>query len=665
MEWSWKKLFPAVLPLPVVLNPDAAPLPRWDPQEKSLVDDSTSLVGYHVPFKEALAQFLSIDSVYDAVMENFDRNRIPQTGDRRFSDVWESDFVQQNHLFIEKSGAVLGFQLYHDDIEPANPLGSKKGKHKQSVFYWTLMNLPPHFRSTLRSIQIVAIANSSYLREHGPDLLLKPFIDSVREFQNGVELNIRGKLKTWHGILVNVVGDMPASCFLGGFKEGVGRAFRPCRICYIKRDQVDSCHEESDCPLRNKGSYSVQVASIMDNSNSSQTQKDLSKEHGIVRDCCLSLIDYFDPTVQFPHDLMHVFYEGILNLECRLLLKKLVEDDVIEIDEVNRKLKTLKSSRQLTTPPPLITKQILDGSSLSYSSSEMQSLIVLLPLILSEYCSCENNRYYANFILLVRITASLQCYSFSEDDLNDLTFLIKVHNSSFVILYPSLSDWPSITPKLHALLHLVRQIRLFGAPRYSWAFSYEAKNAPLKRVMRNICNFLNVSYSLILSYQRLAALNREINEKTDFFGNENFDCKISRVISRGENLASRSWFNCISESQLICNLKSSSVVNIIESCKISGRICQKGAVFVKQLPSENSLTIFWRISDMFVFENQNFLVLETLSTTSFEQDKFSFHTSSTKKTSLKLFTSLDYNVPLHSFELHDGIFVVPNYYHLF
>lgn len=309
MEWSWKKLFPVVLPLPVVLNPDATPLPRWDPEEKQLVDDAMSYVGYHVPFKEALKQFLSIDSVYDAVMENFNQNRFPLSSHRRFSDVWDSDFVQQNQLFIEKSGAVLGFQLYHDDIEPANPLGSKKGKHKQSVFYWILLNLPPRFRSNLRSIQIVAIANSSYLRTNGPDRLLKPFIDFVREFQNGIDLCVRGETKTWHGILVNVVGDMPASCFLGGFKEGVGRAFSPCRICYIKRDQLDSCHEESICPLRSKDAYSVEVASIMDESNSSQVQKDLSKEHSIVRNCCLSAIDYFDPTVQFPHDLMHVFYE--------------------------------------------------------------------------------------------------------------------------------------------------------------------------------------------------------------------------------------------------------------------------------------------------------------------------------------------------------------------
>ncbi len=664
MEWSWGKLFPAVLPLPVVLNPNESAVPRWDPLKNSLVDDTTPATGFYVPFKEALVQFLSIDDVYNAVLESFSRNSAPRPEEnRRYSDIWDGDFVRQNKTFIENNGAVLGIQLYHDDVEPANPLGSKKGKHKQAVFYWTLMNLPPQCRSTLRSIQVVAIAKSSYLREHGPDFLLKPFLDSMREFQTGVSLKIRGEVKTWHAILINVVGDMLASSFLGGFKEGVGRAFRPCRICYIQRNKLDSCHHEASCSLRDKNSHAAQVASIMDESNSPQTKKDLSKQHGIVRDCCLNVLEDFDPIKQFPHDLMHVLYEGVLNLECRFVLRKLIIDGLVDIAAVNRELSSLKSCREFTTPPPLILKQILDGSALSYSSSEMQSLCILLPLILGKYCSCLNNPYYANFILLLRITASLQCYSFNEDELEHMAYLIKLHNSSFVILYPSLSDWPSITPKLHALLHLIRQIILFGALRYSWAFSYEAKNAPFKRIMRSICNFKNVSYTLILSYQRLTALYRESNGQNNFFGIDRSDVKIIRL-TRTELATTRAWFNKISADLLIQNINASSRISIIDSCKVSGRLCKKGAAFVKILPNEQSLPVFWRIDDMFVFENQNFVVLETLFTSEFDLDKFSFLVTPANTFTVMLFSSLIYSIPLHSFELNNGIHIVPNYYHL-
>jgi len=669
MEWSWKKLFPTVFPVPVALNPNAQGIPRWDPQEDEIVDEPAFAYGYYVPFKESVAQFLSIDSVYNAIMENFAKNSYPIPTDRSFSDVWECDFVQNNPIFVENQGQVLGFQIYYDDVEPANPLGSKKGCHKQAVFYWTLLNLPPQFRSALRSIQIIAIVKTSYLREHGPRALLKPFLDTMVEFQTGVELNIRGELKTFRGILINVVGDMLGSSFLGGFKEGVGRAFRPCRICYIKRDELDITHHQSNCTLRDKDSYANHLSEIMDVSINIQTKKELSKEHGIVRDCCLSMLPYFDPTKQFPHDLMHVLYEGILNLECRLLLQKLLEEGIIDIDVINQKIKSFKSFREFTTPPPLIKKQILDETPLSYSSSEMQALITILPLILAEYCSCENDPHYANFVLLIQIAASLQCYSFGESDLDLLAYLIHLHNSAFVLLYPATLNNPSITPKLHALIHLVYQIRLFGAPRFAWAFSYESKNAHLKRVMRNISNFKNVSFSVAQSFQRLAALLVESNRDSNYFGNFS-DLKIVKLLPGIQAIGSRPWFSNIPMNPPIRDCSATTGVKIIESCTISGRLCKTGTVFCKHLPSKDalhsshSLPSFWRIADMFIYEDNNILVLENLSTSHFDLDRFSFLATPTHTFCALLCSSLVYNAPLHSFVNCESVYIVPNYYHL-
>ena len=34
-----------------------------------------------------------------------------------------------------------------------------------------------------------------------------------------------------YGGVICVVGDIPASNFIGGFKEGVGFSFRKCRMC--------------------------------------------------------------------------------------------------------------------------------------------------------------------------------------------------------------------------------------------------------------------------------------------------------------------------------------------------------------------------------------------------------------------------------------------------
>lgn len=36
-----------------------------------------------------------------------------------------------------------------------------------------------------------------------------------------------------HGAVLCMIGDTPASNFIGGFKEGVGFALRKCRMCMV------------------------------------------------------------------------------------------------------------------------------------------------------------------------------------------------------------------------------------------------------------------------------------------------------------------------------------------------------------------------------------------------------------------------------------------------
>ena len=158
LESLWRKFFPTIMPQSVILNP-TEPSYDWvsDPQLEFVLDEVFE-TGYIVPFLNSLHQFLSIKEVYDSVMSNFST----QTTDPAdcYADVWDGSFVKSLPLFIQYHGNILGIQLYMDEVELSNPLGSKKGKHKVSVFYWTLMNLPPKFRSSLRSIQLLGVLSS-------------------------------------------------------------------------------------------------------------------------------------------------------------------------------------------------------------------------------------------------------------------------------------------------------------------------------------------------------------------------------------------------------------------------------------------------------------------------------------------------------------------------
>ena len=49
-----------------------------------------------------------------------------------------------------------------------------------------------------------------------------------------------GTSKHYKGCLVSFLGDTPASALAGGFKEGVGGAYRCCRTCMIASTELSS-----------------------------------------------------------------------------------------------------------------------------------------------------------------------------------------------------------------------------------------------------------------------------------------------------------------------------------------------------------------------------------------------------------------------------------------
>ena len=55
-----------------------------------------------------------------------------------------------------------------------------------AVFYWMLLNIHPAYRSTLHSIQLLAVVKSSLLKEYGIDAVMKPAILDLKKLTNDV-----------------------------------------------------------------------------------------------------------------------------------------------------------------------------------------------------------------------------------------------------------------------------------------------------------------------------------------------------------------------------------------------------------------------------------------------------------------------------------------------
>lgn len=155
----------------------------------------------------------------------------PKKSDFQFADIRDGTHFQ--NPFLRDHADALLFCLYHDDFEIVNPIGSHRKKHKLSVFYWTLLNIGPENRFKLQATQLLAIGKSKDLRKFGISNLLQDFVDSLNVLHEGKHFLIGEERKKYYGMLYCALGDTPAAQLLGGFKEGVGMAEKPCRYMTI------------------------------------------------------------------------------------------------------------------------------------------------------------------------------------------------------------------------------------------------------------------------------------------------------------------------------------------------------------------------------------------------------------------------------------------------
>ncbi|XP_028310661.1 uncharacterized protein LOC114468147 [Gouania willdenowi] len=135
----------------------------------------------------------------------------------------------RNHTFFSRQEYALQIQLYYDDFETANPLGSKKGVHKLGCIYFILRNLPPKLNSVLMNIHLVALFHSEDLKKYGFDPILKPLVDDLKVLETeGVLLPFSAS--PVKGSIFLVTGDNLALHGLFGFKTSIHNTAVPFNI---------------------------------------------------------------------------------------------------------------------------------------------------------------------------------------------------------------------------------------------------------------------------------------------------------------------------------------------------------------------------------------------------------------------------------------------------
>ena len=268
--------------------------------------------GYYVPFLSQLTVLLSMPEVHKSV-----HYPVSDSGDLMtdFTDgsVVQSD--QQTDICVPH----LRFSLYSDELEIANPIGTHRKTHKVTVFYWTLLNIQPEYRQKMHVIQLAALAQSRHLKKHGCTALLQDLCSGFIALKQGVEILVGryGKL-CYTGSLTFVLADTLAAQFMGGFKESVGPANRPCRTCEINKSNLREVLYSDKCELRNEGEHRDRIQFLQ--TANKRARKYWSRQWGVNDNSILSSIPDFPLTSALLHDPMHIILEGVARYELIIII---------------------------------------------------------------------------------------------------------------------------------------------------------------------------------------------------------------------------------------------------------------------------------------------------------------------------------------------------------
>lgn len=402
-----------------------------------------------------------------------------------------------NHPIFSTDPFALQVIAYFDELEVCNPLGTHTKVHKLGIILFTLGNIPPKFRSTLRAINLVACAVHPIIVEHGIDSILEPFIKDLNVLASqGITVSLKGNTRTFKGGLLCFLADNLASNLLGGFKESFSFSYRFCRSCLATNTSFRQKFLPSCFTKRTDSVHQKHCSELM---SSEALKEHYSKTYGINRCSKLMNIENFSMfNGGLPHDAMHDFLEGVAQYEMKLLLRYCINNKYLTLTDYNHRVVFFNYGHNENDKPGIVASELLRSDDKKFHLSAAQTLLLcrLLPLIIGD-CVPEEDKHWKCFLLLLKIYDIIFSPVIPKGYCSVLRLLIDEHHSLFSELYSN----AAITPKFHFLIHYPDQIAALGPMVRNWTMRYEAKLNLFKRSAR-LGNFKNIALTLAQRHQR-------------------------------------------------------------------------------------------------------------------------------------------------------------------
>lgn len=420
------------------------------------------------------------------------------------------------------------------------------------------------------------------------------------------------QLKRLHlrGAVLAFIADTPASQKAGGFKESVGGAKRKCRHCMATFETMQNHFLEEDFQLRDLPIHLKQLQKL-ENAPCSYLRTFFSKNYGVNRRSELLNAPFFDVCQQLPQDIMHVFLEGVVPYEIKLLLQLYIEHGHFTMEELNNRIKHFPYGYTDIKDKPLpIRMQDLDldsSSNLGQTATKMWLLARILPLLLIDLVDT-NSPHWTLLTSLLEVMSIVFAGKISLESVAYLRNAVVEHLQLFKRLFEDVN----IIPKQHYLVHLPSLIFKFGPLIRSWCMQFEGKHSYFKKVAAVLKNFKNLPFSLATRHQSMECAAHIQLDEFDVAPLFKEDLVLGRsrlLIGEDEQNVRNAIFNFFQ-----INLPNTEGIFECESVVIHGTLYKKGEKAFVLLKFENSLPIFGCIKKIWFIQENVYFALKIMST---------------------------------------------------
>lgn len=398
-----------------------------------------------MPIKEMFEKIFGIPKIINYVISNI---KNIQNCDNLSNIIngkkWKS--IIQNY---PENSIVIPFDLYTDDFETGNALGSSSGAHKIAGYYISFPVFPSHLVQSTKYI-FEALLYESKLKRDDMKSCLNSLVQIFKDLEsNGIELVIEGKKTKAYFVMTRIFGDNLGLNEILGFTMSFN-ANKFCRFCTLGKNETRmNIHSELK-DLRTPAQHEK------DQHNSDTTST------GIFNLCVFDDLLNFHCTQNFVCDLMHDIYEGVAKYDIALILEKFIKDKSIDLDL--KKINHLKQNFcygniEIGNLSSEITSTNSKNLNLKMSASETKTFLHFIPLMIGQYIQPENE-YYEMLLNLLDISDLVMASRFDSQSISTLDEKIISYLTKYVKLFG-----PKLKPKHHFLTHYAYCIEYCGPLR--------------------------------------------------------------------------------------------------------------------------------------------------------------------------------------------------------